>query len=217
MSDFSLSPQHTVIFGMTGSGKTTLVIKYLLNDDSAACRFIFDDLNRMWPRLKIPACYSEKELRASLATKWSAFNPLRTLAHFGGDMKKAFRWWCAWVFAMSGTGPGKKMVVIPEVWRHCNPDSIPPELALLVQAGRELNVEVIADTQRPEMLNGSIVGAATEIICFRQMSPAAMRVTENLLRDGGNAFDPAQLRSLPLGSFVGFNRLSGGSLAGKVF
>ena len=88
---------------------------------------------------------------------------------------------------------------------------------MLAQAGRELHVELIVDTQRPEMLNGSIVGAATEIICFRQMSPAAMRVTENLLRDTGNEFDPAQLRALPLGSFVGFNRLSGASLSGKIF
>jgi hypothetical protein len=33
----------------------------------------------------------------------------------------------------------------------------------------------------------------------------------------GAAFDAEQLRALPLGSFVGFNRLSGASLAGRVF
>ena len=106
---------------------------------------------------------------------------------------------------------------IPEMWRHCNPDSIPAELALLAQAGRELNVELIVDTQRPERLNGSLTASITEIILFRQMSPAARRAPEKLLSETGAAFDPEILRTLSLGSFVGFNRLSGASLAGKVF
>lgn len=164
--------------------------------------------------MKLRPCYSQKELEASLATRWSAFNPLRL---FPGDTKAAFRWWCKWVFHVASRGPGKKMVVIPEVWRHCNPDSIPPELALLAQAGRELHVELIADTQRPELLNGSLVGLCTELVCFRQVSAAALRATENLLRDSGSDYDAAALRALPLGSFTGFNRISEGSLGGRVF
>ena len=57
----------------------------------------------------------------------------------------------------------------------------------------------------------------TEIILFRQMSPDARRAPEKLLSETGAAFDPEILRTLSLGSFVGFNRLSGASLAGKVF
>jgi hypothetical protein len=125
--------------------------------------------------------------------------------------------WLRWVYHVAARGPGKKMVVIPEVWRHCNPDSVPPELALLAQAGRELIVELIVDTQRPEMLNGSLTASLTEIILFRQMSPDARRATEKLLMETGAAFDAEQLRALPLGSFVGFNRLSGASLAGRFF
>jgi hypothetical protein len=202
---------------MTGSGKTTFVNRYLINDDSAAVRLIFDDLNRMWPRLKLTCCHTPDELEASVPTRWSAFNPIKLLPQFDGDSKKAFRWWLKWVYAVASRGPGKKMVVIPEVWRHCNPDSIPPELALLAQAGRELHVELIADTQRPELLNGSLTGAATELVVFRQMTPEGRRVTEKLLREAGCEFDPVQLTALPLGSFVSFNRLSGASLAGKVF
>lgn len=217
MSDYTLNAQHTAIFGMTGCGKTTFEIRYLLNDDSAACRFIFDDLNRMAPRLKLPMCYTPDDLEKSLPTRWSAFNPLKILAQFNGDMKRAFRWWLQWVLHVAARGPGKKMVVIPEVWRHCNPDSIPPELALLAQAGRELNVELILDTQRPELLNGSLTASITEIVLFRQMSPDARRATERLLLETGAVFDAEQLRALPLGSFVGFNRISGASLAGRVF
>jgi hypothetical protein len=217
VSDFTLQPQHTGVVGMTGSGKTTFVNRYLLNDDSAACRFLYDDLNRMWPRLKLSPCYSPGDLEGSLASRWSAFVPLRMLHHFKGDTKLAFRWWCKWVFSAASRGPGKKMVVIPEVWRHCNEDSIPMELATLLQAGRELGIECVVDTQRPEKLNGSIVGALTELVCFRQMSGEAMKATERMLYDAGIVPDRAALTALPLGSFIGFNRLSGGRLAGRVF
>ena len=218
MSDFSLAPQHTLIPGMTGSGKTTFVLRYLLNHEpEPACRFIFDDLNRMCPRLKLTPCLTPAQLEASLATRWSAFNPWRMLPQFGGDAKKAFAWWCDWVFHCAGRGPGKKLVVIPEVWRHCNLDTIPPGLALLAQAGRELNVELVMDTQRPELLNPSLTGAVTELVCFRLMSSEALRAVEKLCRDSGIAAHREQVAGLPLGSFRAWNRLSGGSLAGKLF
>ena len=91
------------------------------------------------------------------------------------------------------------------------------ELALMAQAGRELGVELVCDTQKPELLNGSLVGAATELICFRQVSSAAIRATEKALENSGNDFDRSALTALPMGSFIGFNRLSGASLAGRVF
>jgi hypothetical protein len=156
-------------------------------------------------------------LENSLALRWIAFNPVKMLPLFGGDAKKAFRWWCKWVFAAASRGPGKKIVCIPEVWRHCNPDSIPPELALLAQAGRELGIELVLDTQRPELLNGSLTGACTEIVAMRLMNPEGVRALGKILMGAGIMADAGQLCRQPLGSFVGFNRISGASLAGKVF
>ena len=217
MSDFTLEAHHTVIAGMTGCGKTTFVNRLLLNDEAAACRFIFDDLNRMWPRLKLPPCYSAEALENSLATRWSAFTPQKMLPLFAGDGKKAFRWWCKWVFAAASRGPVKKIVCVPEVWRHCNPDSIPPELALLAQAGRELGIELVLDTQRPELLNGSLTGACTEIVVMRMMNPDGVRALNKILLGAGIVADADKLCQQPPGSFVGFNRISGSSLAGRVF
>jgi len=107
------------------------------------------------------------------------------------------------------------MMCVPEVWRHCPPDSIPPELALCVQAGRELNLHVIVDTQRPEMINASITGAATELVCFKLL-PAAYGDCP-LKAVGKMGMDPARVSALPLGSFVARNQMTGGMLAGKVF
>jgi len=217
MSDFTLEPRHLVIVGMTGSGKTTFVNRLLLNDEAVACRFLYDDLNRMWPRLKIPCCHTPEQLAASVPTRWSAFNHFKMLFKFDGDPKQVFRWWLRWVWQRAQAGPGRKIVVIPEVWRHCNRDSIPVELALLAQAGRELGIELVCDTQKPELLNGSLAGAATELVCFRQVDRDALRATETMLQSSGNDFSAAALRELPPGSFIGFNRISGASLAGRVF
>ncbi len=215
MNDFTLDPQHTLIVGMTGSGKTTFVISYVLNIEPVpACIFIFDDQNRMWPRLKLQPCYTVSELEASLASRWSVYNPLRM---FPGDTKAALKWWCAWVYHCAQRGPGKKLVVVPEVWRHCTPDSIPVELALMAQMGRELNVELVVDTQRPEMINPSITGAATELVCFKLMSAEALRAVEKLWRDSGIMATRQTIAGLPLGQFIGWNRLSGGSLGGRLF
>jgi hypothetical protein len=218
VSDFTLQPSHLGVFGMTGSGKTTFVNAYLLNEPAAACRFVFDDWNRMWPRLKGRPCYTQADLEASLETRWSFFQPSRLLgAGAFNDTKQAFRWWCRWVFHCAGRGPGKKMVVVPEIWRHCNDDAIPQELAALAQAGRELNVELILDTQRPEMLNASIVGALTEVVCFRLMSSDALRAMERMFADSGIVCGRQTVAALPLGSYLAWNRLSGGSLSGRMF
>jgi hypothetical protein len=214
VTDFSLPPSLTLIVGMTGSGKTTFVNTYLLNEPAAACRFIFDDWNRMWPRLKLQPCYTAEALERSLATRWNVFQPLRL---FGGDTQAAFRWWCRWVFHCASRGPGKKLVIVPELWRHCTGDSIPAEFAALVQAGRELNVELVLDTQRPEAINPGIIGQATELVCFRLMSAEALRAVEKLWRDSGITATRDQIVGLPLGSFVAWNRLSGGTLTGRVF
>jgi hypothetical protein len=217
MSDFHLQPHHTLIVGMTGCGKTTFVNRLLLNDAAPACRFIYDDLNRVWPRLRLPVCHTPAQLAASLPTQWSVFHPAKILPECGGDGKKAFRWWLKWVFAACQAGPGRKIVCLPEVWKHCTPDSIPPELALLSQAGRELGIELVCDTQNPERLNGSLIGACTEIVCFRLMNPESERALKNILTGAGIAAATAPLCQQPMGTFTGFNRISGATLSGKVF
>jgi hypothetical protein len=224
--DFTLEPRHTGVVGMTGSGKTTFVIRYVLNtgapesgDAPPAAVFIFDDQNRVWPRLKIPVCYTAAQLEAALAMRWICFNPERMfpLVNFQPargiptPVHAAFRFWCRWIGEVAARGPGRKIVCIPEVWRFCTEDSLPPELALLAQAGREFGVELVLDTQRPETLNPSLTGQFTELVCFKLASKEAL----NAVRSMGA--DRDLVEALPLGQFVAYNRLTGQQLRARVF
>lgn len=216
MPDFTLEPQNTLVVGMTGSGKTTFVLRYLFNV-SPTCRFLFDDEGRTAPRLRIKPQYTAADCESALASRWVIFNPSRCFLPADGDRdilapsKRAFRWFCAWAFNCAARVQGVKIVCLPEIWRYCTPDAIPPEFARLLQQGRELGVHVILDTQRPEMVNPSIIGAATELVSFKLLSPDALRTVERI------GADRQRVAALPLGSFVAQNRLSGGSLAGRVF
>ena len=207
MADYTLPPAGTVIVGMQGSGKSTFAFRYLLNAP-AACRFIFDDLGRAATRLRIRPAFTATELEAALATRWVVFNPHRM---FPGDTKAAFRFFCWWVYCCSCRGLGKKLLLIDEIWQWQDNMQLPKELALVVQTGREENLELVCATQLPHKVNASITGQSTELICFRLSEPLALsRVAElGAERD--------VVAALPLGSFVSYDRVGTGKLAGKVF
>jgi hypothetical protein len=207
MADYTLPPANTVIVGMTGSGKTTFALRYLLNAP-AACRFIFDDLGRAATRLRIRPAYTALEVENALATRWVVFNPHRM---FPGDTKSAFRWFCQWVYDVSRRGQGKKLLLVDEVWQHQDNMQLPRELALVVQTGREENIELVCATQLPHKINASITGQSTELVCFRVDERLALQCVRDLKTD------PDAVQALPLGQFISYNRLSGGKLAGKVF
>jgi hypothetical protein len=192
---------------MTGSGKTTFAILYLLNA-SAACRFVFDDLGQVAARLKLPHASTAAELEAALATRWVIFNPHRM---FPGDVEGAFRFFCQWAYDASRRGPGKKILLVDELWKFCSPNSIPKELAVVAQTGRVENLELVTATQLPHKIHASITGQSTELVCFRLDEALALDKVEEL------GADRAAVQSLPLGSFVAWNRISRGRLDGRVF
>jgi hypothetical protein len=98
-----------------------------------------------------------------------------------------------------------------EVWRWCSPQNIPVELATIAQMGRVEGLELCVATQLPHKIHASVTGQATEVVAFRLDETLAL----GRMREIGG--DPEQIRALPLGQFVAWNRLSGGRLAGRVF
>lgn len=192
---------------MTGSGKTTFALNYLLNV-SAACRFVFDDLGQVATRLRMPHASTSAELEAALATRWVIFNPHRM---FPGDTAGAFRFFCQWAYDCSRRGPGKKILLVDELWKFCSPNQIPKELAIVAQTGRVENLELLTATQLPHKIHASITGQSTELVCFRLDESLALDKVEEL------GADRAAVQALPLGSFWAWNRLSRACLAGRVF
>ena len=209
MPDFTRPPCSTLLVGMTGSGKTTFAIRYLLNAPDVACRFIFDDQNRTAPRLKLPPCHTAAQLEAALASRWVCFSPHRM---FPGNVKMGFRWFCHWVFNCAQRGPGEKIVSIPEAWKFCTENAIPFEFASICNEGRELGIQTLIDTQHPSLLNSAITGASTELVCFKLIDDDDLREVRRM-----RPADAAAVSALPLGSFLAYNRLSGASLAGRLF
>jgi len=106
---------------------------------------------------------------------------------------------------MCARGPGLKDVHLPEISRYCTPDSIPAEFAALLQQGRELNPRLIVDTQRPELVNPSVTGQCTGLVCLKLLpSGQSDCPVKTVSRLGA---DPRLVQQLPLGSFIGYNRL----------
>ena len=206
MTDF-IEPANTLIVGMTGSGKTTLAIRYLLNI-VPACRFLFDEGGRWSRRLPIRPCYTENECLAALATRWVLFNPARA---FPDDYAAAFDWFCQFVYHCSTRGPGPKILAVSELWQWANERTMPRNFRLCTQAGREYGIQLLLDTQEPHRVNSSVIGQTTELICFRLQEPKAW----DCIRELGA--DVEAVNNLPLGSFIGLNRISRGRLAGKLF
>lgn len=208
---------------MPGSGKTTFGLLFLLNSP-AACNFIFDWNDRIGPRLSgktIPGsqypfrvAYTENEIEAAINTRWVIFNPKRMFEGAMFDRKtatQALRYFAKKAREVSKRGPGKKSFYVPELWMFSTEDSIPPELALLAQDGRQDEVRLIVDTQRPELTNASVTGQCTELVCFRLDEPDALRAVSKL----GMPLD--KVRNLPLGTFISLNRLNRQTLSGSVF
>lgn len=225
MLDYTLDAHHTAVFGMTRSGKTTYVNRYLLNtgltghDAPPAVTIIHDDLHRMAYRLQLRPCKTTSEMEAALATRFVAIHPelMFRLDNFKPAVgvptpaHAAFKATCAWAMNVAQRAHGRKIVCLPEMWRFCTKDSIPLEFAMLAQAGAEAGVELVLDSQTPEKFNPALDGQINEMICFKLISAEALKAVERM------GADPDEVKNLPLGSFVAYNRISGAVLRGKVF
>jgi hypothetical protein len=189
-----------------------------LNAAGVAARFVFDWNDRFtfdWRgrKLPLPVCYNLRQCEAALPGRWVIYNPARDFPGAILDRKigqAALRHFAAWVRHASRRGPGRKLFCVAELWNFCTEDSIPAELAMLAQNGRSDQVQFVFDTQRPEKLNPSIVGAATEIVCFRLDEKQALRAV------GDMRAEAEVVRALPFGSFKSY-ALNGVTLAGRVF
>ncbi|MDE2100722.1 MAG: hypothetical protein KGL39_25985 [Patescibacteria group bacterium] len=200
-------PANTLIVGMTGAGKTTFGLRYLVNIEPA-CRFLFDESGRWSRRLPIRPCFSVAECEAALPSRWVLYNPMR---EFPDNYAAAFDLFCGWTYEAAQRGPGAKILGVQELWQWADSRTMPSGFRRCCQAGREYGIQLLLDTQEPHRVNSSVIGQTTELVCFRLQEPKAW----DCIRDLGGDVD--QVKQLPLGEFVALNRLSGGTRAGRMF
>jgi hypothetical protein len=197
----------TLVAGKSGSGKTTFALRYLVNAE-LACRFCWDADGQIAQRLGLPNAHTVEECELGIGDGFVCFDPNRL---FPGNHAKGFAWFIAWAYAWSGRIQGRKLILVDEAWRYCDPNKIPPSLAECIQTGRVRRLDMMFCTQRPTRLNGSITNEATEVVSFALQGPNELKIV------GGLGVDVDAVAGLPRGSYLATNCDSGASMRGRVF
>ena len=224
MGDWRLPLNLTLIAGRSDYGKSTFAFRYLYNCPGVACRFIFDDQGRDGRRLEewghgIAPCFTGHDMELSLARRWVVFNPSRMFPADPG-YKRAFAFFCKWVYDKAKLGPGRKLVLVNEVWRYQDRGDMPPHFATLCQAGREEGIEPVLCTQMPHETAASITLQATELVVFRcgeSETPDQLHRDPALAKIASMGVDPRTVQALQKGQFVGLDKLSRQRLCGKLW
>lgn len=199
----------TCIFGAGESGKTTFALRYLLNAKNVSCRFVFDPDGEFSARLKLTPASSPYAMEVATRAGWLLFDPSEL---YGGDTEAALAAFCEIALSLSAALPGRKLFVVDEVWRHCSPRSVPPELLAVVKTGRKVSLQSVFITQEPRELNETLLAEGTEFVCFKLQGLNSL----GRLADYGMPQQEA-LPNLSKGAFVAWNKNSGGVRVGKLF
>jgi hypothetical protein len=205
----------TICAGVSGSGKTTFALRYLVNAELTT-RFLFDPdpgefnpkVGEFADRLGIEPAQDLYGLALGLCRGWVAFDP-HTL--FAGRLQEAFDFFCEWAWEKSADLPGQKLLVVDEAWAYQTPQGIPAELQTIVQSGRKRGLHVMLLTQEPNRFNSTILNGASEFVAFRLQSPPALDLVRKYY-----GFDPQEVAALQPLEFIGRNLDSGGELRGRI-
>lgn len=205
---FAARSACTVVAGVSGSGKTTFALRYLVAEREFTCRFLFDPEGEFEQRLGVTAAETLGELHLALEDGFVIFDPHHL---FPGQLQEAFAWFCEWMFDAASRLPGRKIGLLDEAWKHCDRLSIPRSLSTCVQTGRKRGLEMLFSTQLPNKLNGAILNEMTELVCFTLGEEKALDCVQE------RGAERAVISRLALGEFYALNKHSRGVLRGRVF
>lgn len=204
----------TVVAGLSGYGKNTAMIRYLINAKLTA-RFLFDpdpgefnpDLGEFADRLKLEPTQTPFQLSSHLVGGWIPFDP-HTL--FPGDPQTGLEFFCDWAYEKSLQIPGEKAIVVDEAWKYCSANFIPPALRKVALSGRKPHLQLYILTQEPNKLNSTLQSAMSELVCFRLQGEKSLDFVK------GYGFNPDEISKLDPLHFVARNLDSGGELRGRI-
>ena len=197
-----------LIVGVSGAGKSTFALRYLLADQSQ--QFIFDHRAEFTERLRLPACRSFEELQTAVDQRRRVimFDPCE---EFTGDLWGAFDFFTNWTFQIADALPGRKLLVADELQAIIdNHKPLPWGMAATVEMGRKAQLDFLGCSLSYNEIHNVIRTQATEIVAFRQgddLGTAALR---------SKGFDEAKLANLPLLSYLARDLRTGTETAGAI-
>lgn len=180
-------PFRLGIFGASGCGKTTWLLRWLRSAKYSA-RFVFDPEGEIAAALGSYGASSPAQMAEQLRQGWCIFDPGPM---FGGDWPRAFDFFCRFAFETSAATPGKKVFVCDEIWRCVRTNELPPSVATLVFTGRRQSLDFVVVGQMPNRVHNAILDGLTEVVCFRLMHDRALEFPACY------GFDAEALRTLP--------------------
>jgi hypothetical protein len=201
-------PYCLLVCGISGTGKTTFALRYLVANDKLAARFIFDPDGEAAQRFGLTPAESEEELELSLDDGFTIYDPH---AMFPGKLPEAMEFFCGWAFEAAARVPGEKVLMIDEAWRYCSPNAIPESLAKCIQTGRKRRLGMIFLTQRPNRLNEAITNETSELVSFRLQGENALKRVSDL------GADRDEISALAPGAFVAVNAATAAELRGRLW
>lgn len=162
----------------------------------------------MSERTGLVCAETEEELEMAIEDGFCLFDSSRM---FPGDRMAGAQWFFNWSYNAASNLPGRKLLVVDEVWKYCSPHSIPVSLGQWILDGRKLGCETMFATQQPNKLNETILNESTELVCFRlQGSNALAKIAEH-------GIEPEEVKNLQRGAFVALNCETGGELRGRLW
>lgn len=190
-------PTKILILGKSGSGKTTYFLRFVENADYTTV-FLFDHKLEFLHRLGLNPSYSREDLleRLKAGEKFISYHHSE---EFPGDAEAGFRFFCEWSFAMGkilGIDGRKRLVGIDEVNRFTGTSDMGWEFGQLIEDGRLQGLDFIGTSHAANQIHNRLRLQLTEIVALRTSEDRPLQFLES------NGFDPDEIRSLPVGSFV---------------
>lgn len=220
VQQFDHRGEKRLITGTSGTGKTTLFWAQL-RAEKARLKFVFDHQGEFSSRFKVAPVFDIEGLceKTSLGG-YVCFDPARMIA--GGSFRDesgrlspnqmAFAFFCDYVFEVSQTLKGRKILACDELQKLVSNRDEPQELLVILDTGRRYQLDCFFISQAPNRIHNAVRNQLTVIYTFRQMDANAVKYLAD------NGFDENEIRNLQNGCYLWRNLDSGeNGKGGKAF
>ena len=206
---FSHPSKKVLVTGVSGTGKTTLFEK-LIRKEKARWKFVFDHQGEFSARFGQRAATNIDELcEQTTRAGWIVFDPVKfanepnPVTGERRGLPESFAFFCDYVFAMSETLRGRKIIACDELQKLVTNTKTPDELLCILDTGRRYQLDFFAISQAPNQIHNAIRNQITEIYTFRQNDKNAVQY----LADAG--FNENEIRNLEKFAYLWRNLATG--------